>query len=151
MAYADKDFYKQKFHGDVLDDATSEKWLEMASDELDALTHGRLITAFPTNEVADTKVRKAVCAVADALFLIDVQRQAAAAKQTADGSYHGAVASISSGKESVSYSAIGAAASVYATAAANAAEQARLIGSIACKYLANIPDANGVNLLYAGW
>ena len=151
MAYADIDFYKKKFYGDVLDETTAAKWLEMASDELDALTIGRLISAFPTDEVADTKVRKAVCAIADALFLIDSQRQAAAAKQTADGSYHGAVVSISSGKESVSYSAIGATASVYASAAASAVEQARLIGSIACKYLANIPDANGVNLLYAGW
>lgn len=151
MAYADRNFYKEKFHGDVLDDSTSEKWLEMASDELDALTSGRLISAFPTNEVAVSKVKKAVCAIADALFLIDCQRQAAAAKQTADGSYHGAVASISSGKESVSYSALGAAASVYASAAASVVEQARLIGDIACKYLANIPDANGVNLLYAGW
>lgn len=151
MAYADLDFYTQKFYGDVLDDASAPKWLEMASDELDALTSGRLISAFPTDETASTKVSKAVCAIADALFLIDSQRQAAAAKQTADGSYHGAVASISSGKESISYSAIGAAASVYASAAASVAEQTRLIGDIACKYLANIPDANGVNLLYAGW
>lgn len=151
MAYADLDFYKQKFHGDVLDETTAPKWLEMASDELDAFTHGRLISAFPTEQTASAKVGKAVCAIADALFLIDSQRQAAAAKQTADGSYHGAVASISSGKESVSYSAIGATASVYASAAASVAEQARLIGDIACKYLANIPDANGVNLLYAGW
>lgn len=151
MAYADIDFYKQKLYGDVLEESTAPKWLEMASDELDALTSGRLVSAFPTDDVAATKVKKAVCAIADALFLIDDQRKAAAAKQTADGSYHGAVASISSGKESVSYSSIGAAASVYASAAASVTEQARLIGDIACKYLANIPDANGVNLLYAGW
>lgn len=67
-----------------------------------------------------------------------------------DGTYRGAVASISSGKESISYTAVGTTASVYSSAAANATEQARLVGSIACKYLANIPDATGVNLLYAG-
>lgn len=150
MAYADNNFYHEKFHGEVLEENAAEKWLDMASDELDTLTFGRLLTAFPTVEGHATKVRKAVCAIADALFLIDAQRQAAAAQKASDGTYRGAIASISSGKESISYSAIGATASVYASAAANAAEQARLVGSIACKYLANIPDATGVNLLYAG-
>lgn len=150
MAYTDYNFYQEKFYGDVLTESTANKWLNMASDELDALTFGRLLTAFPTIEHHAVKVQKAVCAIADALFLIDVQRQAAAAQKNEDGTYRGAVASISSGKESVSYSAVGATASVYASAAASAAEQARLIGSIACKYLSNIPDANGVNLLYAG-
>ena len=150
MAYADNDFYHEKFHGELLEANAVDKWLDMASDELDTLTFGRLITAFPTVEGHAIKVRKAVCAIADALFLIDAQRQAVAAQKASDGTYRGAVASISSGKESISYTAVGATASVYASAAADAAEQARLIGSIACKYLANIPDATGVNLLYAG-
>lgn len=150
MAYADNNFYHEKYHGEVLESNAADKWLDMASDELDTLTFGRLMTAFPTVEVHATKVRKAVCAIADALFLIDAQRQAAAAQKASDGTYRGAVSSISSGKESISYTAVGATASVYASAAANATEQARLVGSIACKYLANIPDATGVNLLYAG-
>lgn len=150
MAYADNNFYCEKFYGDVLEENAAEKWLDMASDEIDTLTFGRLMTAFPTIEIHTIKVRKAVCAIAEALFLIDAQRQAAAAQKSEDGTYRGAVASISSGKESISYSAIGATASAYAAAAASASEQARLISSIACKYLANIPDANGVNLLYAG-
>lgn len=150
MAYADNNFYHEKYHGEVLEANAADKWLDMASDELDTLTFGRLMTAFPTVEIHATKVRKAVCAIADALFLIDAQRQATAAQKAADGSYRGAVASISSGNESISYTAVGATASVYASAAANATEQARLVGSIACKYLANIPDATGVNLLYAG-
>ena len=150
MAYADNNFYCETFHGDVLEANAADKWLDMASDELDVLTFGRLATAFPANEFHATKVKKAVCAIAEALCLIDAQRQAVAAQKASDGSYRGAVASISSGKESISYTAVGATASVYASAAANATEQARLVGSIACKYLANIPDATGVNLLYAG-
>ena len=96
------------------------------------------------------KVKKAVCAIAEALYWIDVQRRASSAQKAEDGSYHGAVASISSGRESISYSAGGANSSVYAAAATSAEAQTNLIGSIAAQYLANIPDANGVNLLYAG-
>lgn len=150
MAYADFDFYKSGYYGDALTEDNANKWLSLASDELDGPTFGRLTHAFPTIEAHAERVKKAVCAIAEALFYIDVQRQAVAAQKASDGSYRGAVASISSGKESISYSAIGATASVHASAAASAAEQSRLICGIACKYLANIPDANGVNLLYAG-
>lgn len=149
MAYADFDFYKKSYFGDALTEANAAKWLTRASDELDGPTFGRLTYAFPTIEAHAEKVRKAVCAVADALFFIDVQRMAASAQMASDGSYRGAVASISSGRESVSYSAK-TDASVYAAAAASPAAHAQLICSIAVKYLANVPDAEGVNLLYAG-
>lgn len=152
MAYADHTFYAVTFYGDVLTADNADKWLDRASDEVDHLTFGRLASAFPTDEAHAAKVRKAVCAIADALCCIDEQRRAASAQKAADGSYRGAVSSVSSGKESISFAAIGNAvgASVYAAAAASAEAQAALIGSLAAKYLADIPDANGVNLLYAG-
>lgn len=149
MAYADLDFYQKSFFGDVLTAENADKWLTRASDELDGPTFGRLTFAFPTNEAHAAKVKKAVCAIAEALFYIDVQRAAASAQKAADGSYRGAVSSISSGRESISYSA-NSAGSVYAVAAASDIARIALINSIAVKYLANIPDANGVNLLYAG-
>ena len=149
-AYADLTFYKDSFFGDVLTDKNANEWLSLASDEIDTLTFGRLTFAFPTVEAHIEKVKKAVCAVAEALFYIDLQRKAATARVTEDGEYRGSVASISSGRESISFSVNSASASVYAAAAANAAEQNKLIGSIVAKYLANIPDANGINLLYAG-
>lgn len=152
MAYADFNFYGESYHGDVLTEANAAKWLERASDEADHLTFGRLISAFPTVEAHAVKVKKAVCAIAEALYRIDEQRKAALVKKAADGSYHGAVASISSGKESISYvsGSNATASSVYAAAAADMAAQTALIRNIASAYLANIPDANGVNLLYAG-
>lgn len=151
MAYADNRFYAGVFQGDVISQNDTVKWLERASDEIDHLTFGRLISAFPTDEAHAVKIRKAVCAIAEALYCIDEQRRAVSAQKGADGSYRGAVASISSGRESISYAVNNAAtASTYAAAAASADAQAALIGSIAAKYLANIPDANGVNLLYAG-
>ena len=98
MAYTDFAFYGSGYFGDTLTEETSPKWLERASDELDAITF----------------------------------------------------ASISSGRESISFSTGSANSSVYAAAATSAEAQTNLIGSIAAQYLANIPDANGVNLLYAG-
>lgn len=151
MAYADFTFYTDNYYGDMLTEDNADKWLERASDELDALTFRRLVSAFPTETSYVVKVKKAVCAIADALYLTDLQRKAASAQQAADGSYRGAVTSITSGKESISYAVNGAAsASVYAAAAANAEAQTNLLRDIAAMYLANVPDSNGVNLLYAG-
>lgn len=152
MAYADHTFYSGAFYGDVLTADNAERWLDRASDEVDHLTFGRLISAFPTVEAHAVKVKKAVCAIAEALYRIDEQRKAALVQKATDGSYHGAVASISSGKESISYvsGSNATASSVYAAAAADTAAQAALIRDIAAAYLANIPDANGINLLYAG-
>lgn len=152
MAYADFKFYGESYHGDVLTEANAEKWLERASDELDTLTFGRLTFAFPTHEAHAAKVKKAVCAIAEALHYIEMQQRAASAQKAEDGTYRGAVASISSGRESISFASGGNAtgSSVFAAAAASAEEQTSLLSSIAVKYLANIPDAYGVNLLYAG-
>lgn len=152
MAYADYDFYRSEFCGDALKTPAASRWLEAASDELDALTFGRLETAFPQEARHAAKIKKAVCAIAEALYFIDAQRRAAIAQKGEDGSYRGAVASVSSGKESISFASVSgsAAASAYAAAAASPAAERALIGEIAAKYLARIPDANGVNLLYAG-
>lgn len=152
MAYADFTFYRDTFHGDVLTTENAEKWLDRASDTVDHFTFDRLVHAFPEVEAHVIKVKKAVCAIAEALCCIDEQRRAASIQRAEDGSYRGAVASISSGKESISFatasSAVGA--SAYAAAAASAEAQAALISEIAATYLANVPDAEGVNLLYAG-
>lgn len=150
MAYADFTFYSDSYHGDTLTDENAEKWLDRASDELDTITFGRLTFAFPTHEAHIARVKKAACAIAEALCLIDLQRKAASVQRTEDGSYRGAVASITSGKESISYAVGSAAGTAYSAAAANPDAEAALILSIATRYLANIPDANGINLLYAG-
>lgn len=151
MAYADYDFYKNCYFGETLaDETTARRWLERAGDDIDALTFCRLTFAMPTVEAHILKVKKAVCAVADALFLIDAQSKASSAQKAEDGTYRGAVTSVSSGRESISFAANSAAASAYAAAAADDGVKRRLIADIAAKYLANVPDANGVNLLYAG-
>lgn len=150
MAYADDDFYYNVYHGDSLHPVDVERWLERASDELDALTHGRLINAHPTDSSHAAKVKKAACAIAEALYSIDLHQKAAAATKQEDGSYRGPVTSISSGRESISFSAGNSSASVYSAAAMSETEHRKLMSSIAVKYLAHVPDANGINLLYAG-
>lgn len=151
MAYADFNFYTESYYGEAFADVyTANKWLEAASDQLDTLTFGRLTFAFPTVEAHAVKVKKAVCAVAEALYFVDCERKAAAAQKNDDGTYSKGIASISSGKESISYLTGSSQSSVYATAAADAGACSKLLTSIAANYLANIPDAGGVNLLYGG-
>ncbi len=148
--YADFEFYLNAYHGDMLTGNNADKWLDRASDCIDRMTFRRLEKSFPVAECDVLRVKKAVCAVADALYMIDIQRKAGAAKAESDGHITGAVASVSSGRESVSY-ATGGTASVYSAAAASTAAADSYIRNAAETYLANVPDKDGVNLLYAGF
>jgi len=150
MAYTDFSFYSDSFYGEVLTEDNAKKWLSLASDEIDAITFGRLIKAFPTNEIHAEKVKKAVCAIAETLYYIDLQKKAVMAQEADDGAYHGAVSSVSSGGESISYAQLGGSTSTYAAAAASETEQRKLIMNIASKYLAGVSDAEGTNLLFGG-
>lgn len=152
MAFADYTFYQAVYHGDVLTESNADRWLERASDELDFMTSSRLTFAFPSNDVHIKKVKKAVCAVADAMCLIESQQNAVMAQRDNNGNFHGAVSSISSGRESISYASIGgsASSSVYAQAATNTGLKNKLLRDAAASYIAGVPDAYGINLLYMG-
>ena len=147
--YATYQDYTAIYHGDVLTEDNADRWLDRASDFVDKITFGRLRTAYPEDQQSDIYVKKSVCAVAEALYLIDVQKKAGAAKVEADGSFKNPVASVSSGRESVSY-ALNGGSTVYAAAASSKAAADSYTMSIAVDYLANVTDANGTNLLYAG-
>lgn len=150
MAYADYAFYTGCYHGEHTAEDGMDRWLERASDELDFITCNRLMTAFPMVEAHVVKIKKAVCAIADALYQVDVQRRAAAPQTAANGSVCGAIASITSGKESISYASVNSGNSVYSIAASSEEKMLALLYRIAAEYLSGIPDANGVNLLYRG-
>lgn len=147
--YADYDFYTNTYYGDTLTESNINKWLDRASDYVDTITFHRLESAFPTDEKHVVRVKKAVCAIADALYMIDTQRRAGAAQVGSDGKVTGAIASVSSGRESISY-ATGSTASVYSAAAGSVADADSYTRYVAETYLANVPDANEMNLLYAG-
>jgi len=149
MAYADYAFYSESYHGDTLTEANAAKWLDRASDYLDTITFHRTENTFPEEAAHIVKVKKAVCALADAFSLIDAQMKAVQATQDASGAFKGAVASMSSGRESIHY-VQAADGSVYGRAAADPAARDRLLYGIAEQYLTDIPDNEGINLLYAG-
>lgn len=148
--YTDYDFYENVYFGDILTQENANKWLSRASDVIDHYTQNRLQCHFPKNIQHSTKVKKAVCAIAEALFKIDEQREAVTVKQDENGNTHGAISSISSGRESISLQTNGSSASSYAKAAADETEREIIITDILCNYIANIPDSTGTNLLYAG-
>lgn len=150
MAYADYTFYTESYYGDELAESNAAKWLERASDELDAMTYHRLQRNYPSSDISDALVKKAVCAMAEALYFIDVQRLAGSAQKGADGGYHGAVTSLSSGKESVSYASNSVGSTVYAKAAADKVTRTMVLQDIAAKYLSGVSDERGIMLLYAG-
>ena len=56
-----------------------ERYLEKASDRIDMITFDRLVDGLPDDERAQTKVKKAVCAVADCLYQIDEVKKASMA------------------------------------------------------------------------
>lgn len=148
--YSTSQFYVEEYFGNEIPLDDINKYLSRASDELDTLTYGRLIKAYPTEQIYDEKVQKAVCAVAECLYKIEEQRKAVAARIDTDGKYTGPISSIKAGEESVSYTSVNSSSSVYSAAAASKEVQNQLIAETATRYIANVPDANGINLLYAG-
>lgn len=148
--YATYDEYVTLYYGDSLSSTNAQKWLSRASDEIDVLTFGRLQkNGLPERTYFVNQIKKACCAIADALYQIEYSQKAAALAMDSDGFYHGPVASLNSGKESISFTN-GTSGSSIAKAASSMEERDNLINGIAVKYLANVPDATGINLLYAG-
>lgn len=163
MAYADYEFYTTKYYGSAIPDSQSfDKEAERASDFLDIITFERLVNGLPENERAQTKIKKAVCALADKLYgleLAEKQALSAAAGSITSGTGDattGVITSKSSGSESISYAspseiANGAKAwsNIYSVAG-DEQETNKLLYDIAKVYLMGVRDNSGVPLLYAG-
>lgn len=163
MAYTDWNFYSTTYHGNVVPEADFPRIADRASDFLDVITFDRLIDGLPDDERAKTKVQKAVCAVSDKLYELELaEKQANAAAQaggssgTSGGAISGIVSSRSAGSESISYASLSDTASgaknwsaVY-QAAGNPKETNKILEGVARLYLAGVKDDKGVLLLYAG-
>lgn len=163
MAYTDFEFYATIYHGNVVPKADFPRIADRASDFLDVITFDRLIDGLPDDERAKTKVQKAVCAVADKLYeleLADKQALSAATGGTSSsgsgGATSGVITSRSAGSESISYASPSEMANGAKTwsavyqAAGNPQETNKILESAARLYLTGVKDNNGVNLLYAG-
>lgn len=110
MAYTTFTFYEQIYHGNVVPAEDFDRIADRASDFLDVITFDRLADGLPSDERAATKVQKAVCAVCDKLYqleLADKQALSAAAGGTSSGGAggvtSGVITSKSAGSESISY------------------------------------------------
>ena len=163
MAYADYEFYRTKYYGSAIPDSQSfDKQAERASDFLDIITFNRLVNGLPDNERAQTKIKKAVCALADKLYGLDLAEKqalsAAAGSITSGtgGATTGGITAKSSGSESISYaspSEIANGAKAWSTVYSAAGdEQAtnKLLYDTAKVYLMGVRDNEGTPLLFAG-
>lgn len=157
MAYADYQFYTTTYYGDTVPESDFPKYAERASDRIDAITFDRLVNGLPEEERAVTKVKKAVCAVAEALYQIDQIKKASMESVGTvireDGTVVSkAVSSVSSGAESISYvtGTTGSNTDIYSQAAMDKKVENVLLRQIATDYLAGVVDKNGICLLYAG-
>lgn len=163
MAYTTFTFYEQTYHGNVVPAEDFDRIADRASDFLDVITFDRLADGLPSDEKAATRVQKAVCAVCDKLYqleLADKQAMSAAAGGTSSGGTggvtSGVVTSRSAGSESISYAspsemANGAKAwSAVYQAAGDAQASNKNLEDTARLYLTGVRTDEGVLLLYAG-
>ena len=164
MAYADYEFYKTSFFGNVVPESDFMRFSERASDFIDLLTFDRLTDGLPGDERQQKRIKKAVCAAADILYQIDIAEQnaaAAAATGTATtlpggGTSTGIVTSVSSGSESISYATpqqIGASAKEWSavyTAAGDVQKTNDLLLKTALPLLMGVRTDDGIPVLYAG-
>lgn len=154
MAYCDYEFYKTEYLGNVITEADFPRLSERASEKLDRLTFDRLSisedgTIEPLDEKTSTRVKKAVCKIAEILNDIDVyeksSRELAGFEQTENGQRGKVITSVSSGSESISYSVKETSNSIVGAVLTDKKAQERLFYDIAVEYL------SGTGLLYAGF
>jgi len=138
--YATFEFYTNEYLGTKLTSENFNRYAVRASDFLDRCTRRRLEDGLPTIEADAKKVMKGCCAIADALLDIDT---AIAQRGTATT---GAIKSMSSGGESISY---GDSALEEAVAGGEDAK-ARYLFEIAKTYLTLVEGRDGEYLLYWG-
>lgn len=163
MAYTTFTFYEQTYHGNVVPAEDFDRIADRASDFLDVITFDRLAGGLPSDERAATKVQKAVCAVCDKLYQLELankQALSAAAGGTSSGGSGGAtsgmITSRSAGSESISYAspsemANGAKAwSTVYQAAGDMQKTNKLLEDAVRWYLTGVRNDDGVLLLYAG-
>ena len=156
MGYVTYDYYKSIYGEDSMSETDFNRLSWEAFRRVDTITTGKLKFAFPTNEDDIEAVRRCVCKLIEIAYQIE-----AASKRVSEGQGYvtddsGAlrgkvVSSVSSGSESISYTAKAEGGSTLIDAVlSDKAAQERLYRDTVREYLSFVPDSNGVNLLYAG-
>lgn len=157
MAYVDYEFYKNLYGDDAISESDFNRLSWESGRRIDVLTLNKLKFAFPTNEDDVEMVKRCVCK------LIEISAQIeSASKRVAEGQGYTideatgmmvgkTITSKTSGSESISFSAKADSGSTLIDAVlSDKTAQDNLYRDAIREYLAFVPDANGVNLLYAG-
>lgn len=155
MAYTTYDFYKETYYGTAI--ATQDDFDRLESracDKLDTMTFDRLVSGLPVDTRSNTKVQKAVCAVADKLQEIEQAEKTAQSGGFATDESGNLVGKIvtekSSGSEKIAFSATSSIKSAVLSAVGDTQAQNRLCYDTAREYLTGVKNDDGVLLLYAG-
>ena len=156
MGYVTYDYYKSIYGEDSMPETDFSRLSWEACRKVDTLTLNKLKFAFPINEDDIEAVRRCVCKLIEIAGQIEAANKRVSEGQgyTMDesGALRGKlVSSVSSGSESISYTAKAEGGSTLIDAVlSDRAAQERLYRDTVREYLAFVPDSNGVNLLYAG-
>ena len=151
--YADFNYYSTEYGG-KMSAGDYKRFGRRAERRIDSITGGKLQFAFPTNGRDVESVKDCVCELADFLYQIDSYNTAAMESMgtvaQADGTVKGKViTSISSGSESIGYSAGGSAKSAVAKAAESEKDLNEQIYLKVSGALYGVRDSNGVPMLNA--
>lgn len=155
-SYVNYEYYKSIYGEDAISEPDFNRLSWEACRRIDILTLNKLKFAFPTNEDDAETVRRCVCMIISDLQSSGQIKKAAMESvgytQQEDGSVRGKViTSVSSGSESMGFSAGGSSTKTAHTKMAEGEKElSEEVISKVKRLLSFVPDANGVNLLYAG-
>jgi hypothetical protein len=156
MGYVTYDYYKSIYGEDSMPETDFNRLSWEACRRVDTLTLNKLKFAFPTNEDDIEAVRRCVCKLIEIAGKIEAANKRVSEGQgyikDESGALRGkVVSSVSSGSESISYTAKAEGGSTLIDAVlSDKAAQERLYRDTVMEYLSLVPDSNGVNLLYSG-
>ena len=156
MRYVTYDYYKSIYGEDSMPETDFNRLSWEACRKVDTLTLNKLKFAFPINEDDIEAVRRCVCKLIEIAGQIEAANKRVSEGQgyitDESGALRGkVVSSVSSGSESISYTAKAEGGSTLIDAVlSDKAAQENLYRDTVREYLSLVPDSNGVNLLYAG-
>ena len=156
MGYVTYEYYKSIYGEDSMPETDFNRLSWEACRRVDTLTLNKLKFAYPTDEDSSEAVKRCVCKLIEISGQIEAANKRVTEGQGCITDESGAlrgkvVSSVSSGSESISYTAKAEGGSTLIDAVlSDKAAQERLYRDTVREYLSLVPDSNGVNLLYAG-
>jgi hypothetical protein len=155
MGYVTYDYYKSIYGEDSMPETDFNRLSWEACRRVDTLTLNKMKFAFPTNEDDIEAVRRCVCKLIEIAGQIEAANKRVTEGQgyimDESGALRGkVVSSVSSGSESISYTAKAEQSTEIDEAARDHKKREELYLNTVRDYLSLVFDSNGVPLLYRG-